>query len=65
VDNQDIADAMDMLERSQDEQRQRLEAGPVAKGAVAINVGSQQSGHQRDISEFVCERCSHITFASR
>jgi Phage integrase family len=50
VDNQDIADAMDMLERSQDEQRQRLEAGPVAKGAVAINVGSQQSGHQRETS---------------
>ena len=51
-DNQDIADAMDMLERSQDEQRQRLEVGPVAKGegAVATNVGSQQCGHQRETS---------------
>ena len=52
VDNQDIADAMDMLERSQDEQRQRLEVGPVAKGegAVATNVDSQQCGHQRETS---------------
>jgi len=31
VDNQDIADAMNMLEKSQDEQRQRLEAAVVTR----------------------------------
>jgi hypothetical protein len=52
VDNQGIADAMvchamDMLKRSQDEQRQRLEVGLVAE-AVASDVASLQSGHQRE-----------------
>ncbi len=68
VDNQDIADAMDMLERSQDEQRQRLEVGLVAKGegAVATNVGSQQSRHQRETpasssgSSAVTSRLHHV-----
>jgi hypothetical protein len=48
VDNQDIDAAMDMSERSQDEQRQRLEVGLVAKGegAVGINIGSQPSAQQ-------------------
>jgi hypothetical protein len=41
---------MGMLETSQDEQRQRLEVGLVAKGeeAVATNVALLQSGHQRE-----------------
>jgi hypothetical protein len=48
VDHQDIANAMEMLERSQDEQRQRLEAGLVAKAERPLpnNVGSQKSAHQ-------------------
>jgi len=33
VDNQDVADAMNMLEKSQDEQRQRLERAAVARNA--------------------------------
>src|SRR5438876_9516473 len=33
IDNQDIADAMNMLEKSQDEQRQRLERAAVARNA--------------------------------
>ena len=40
VDNQDIADAMNMLEKSQDEQRQRLEAAVVTRtvsGPAAVN----------------------------
>jgi hypothetical protein len=36
VDNQDIADAMDMLERNQDEQRQRLEVGRAAEAEEAV-----------------------------
>jgi Phage integrase family len=47
VDNQDIANAMEMLERSQDEQRQRLEAlATKAERPLANNVGSQKSAHQ-------------------
>jgi integrase len=48
VDHQDIANAMEMLERSQDEQRQRLEAGLVAKAEMrlAYDVGSQKSTRQ-------------------
>ena len=47
VDNQDIANAMEMLERSQDEQRQRLE-GLVTKAErpLANNVASQKNSHQ-------------------
>jgi hypothetical protein len=48
VDHQDIANAMEMLERSQDEQRRRSEAGLVAKAERPLpnNVGSQKSAHQ-------------------
>jgi hypothetical protein len=47
VDNQDIANAMEMLERSQDEQRQRLEALVTkAERPLANNVASQKSAHQ-------------------
>jgi hypothetical protein len=48
VDHEDIANAMEMLERSQDEQRQRLESGLVAKAERPLpnNVGLQKSAHQ-------------------
>jgi integrase len=52
VDNQDVADAMDMLERSQDEQRQRLEGvsaasaerSPVLRDSSPLPPGNPSSG---------------------
>ena len=46
VDNQDVADAMNMLEKSQDEQRQRLERAAVARnanGPAAMNDFSREN----------------------
>ena len=59
---------MDMLEKSQDEQRQRLEVGLVAKAeeAVATNVASLQSGHPSETpasssgSSAVTSRLHHV-----
>jgi integrase len=72
VDNQDIADAMGMLERSQDEQRQRLEVGLVAKGEGGESDRCWPTGKHaatrnanRNNSEFVWNLCGHITFTSR
>jgi hypothetical protein len=48
VDNQDIADAMNMLERSQDDERLRLESNVRVREEqpVTINPGSRPAFHQ-------------------
>ena len=43
VDNQDVARAMDMLETSQDEQRQKLERALAAKGEQPIVINDRNS----------------------
>ena len=65
VDNQDIADAMDMLERSQDEQRQRFEVGrgAEAEAAVATDCLTAKWASERSTRQFFWELCGHITLS--
>ena len=50
VDNEDIATAMDMLERSQDQQRRHLEKAGAAKGGQIVNMinGSPKESSRRE-----------------
>jgi hypothetical protein len=50
VDNEDIANAMDMLERSQDQQRRHLEKAGAAKGAQIMTIidGSPKESSRRE-----------------
>ena len=62
VDNQDVADAMDMLERSQDEQRQRFE--DMLRTAVERSGTTVDFRPKRHRAEHI-ECSDHITFTSR
>jgi integrase len=50
VDNEDIANAMDMLERSQDQQRRHLENAVAAKGGQTVTIidGSPKKSKRRE-----------------
>jgi integrase len=71
VDNQDIADAMNMLERSQDDERLRLEGGLLGRTEqpVTIHVGPQPGSHRGEASarssgsSAVTSRLHHVEHA--
>jgi hypothetical protein len=67
VDNEDIANAMDMLERSQDQQRRHLEKAVAAKGRQIVTIidGSPNQSSRREPQSITTGNSALTSLTSR